>query len=81
MRPAPTQHIHIQLIGLGEHEIRLHRRNHREAFQETYSERAMRDDLGEREGGGFGVEFALDDLEVWGDGAEVLVGGLVCEVA
>lgn len=41
----------------------------------------MRDDLGEREGGGFGVEFALDDLEVWGDGAEVLVGGLVCEVA
>lgn len=41
----------------------------------------MGDDLGEWEGGGFDVVAALDDFQVGGDGAEVFVGGFVCEVA
>lgn len=40
----------------------------------------MSDDLGEREGGRVGVEFALDDLEVRRYGAQVVVSGLVCEI-
>ena len=41
----------------------------------------MRDDFGEGEVGGLGVEIALDDLEVRGHGAEVVVGFLVGQVA
>lgn len=41
----------------------------------------MGDDLGQREGRGLDIEAALDDLEIGGDGAKVLVGVLVGEVA
>ena len=37
----------------------------------------MRDDFGEGEVGSFGVEVAFDDLDVGGDGAEVVVGFFV----
>ena len=42
---------------------------------------AVRDDFGEGEVGSFGVEVAFDDLQVGGEGAEVVVGFFVGEVA
>lgn len=41
----------------------------------------MGDDLREGQGCGFDVVPALDDLEVWRDGAEIVVGVFVGEVA
>ena len=41
------------------------------------AEGAMCHHLGEGEVGGFSIEISLDDLEVWGNGAEVIVGFFV----
>lgn len=51
------------------------------AMCESDTERAVRDDFRGSEVGGFDVVVALDDLEVGGDGAEVVVGFPVGEVA
>lgn len=41
----------------------------------------MGDDLGQREASRFDIVAALDDLEVWSDGAQVLVRVSVRQVA
>lgn len=41
----------------------------------------MSDDFGEGEVGGLGVKITLDDLEVRRDGAKVVIGFLVGQVA
>ena len=51
------------------------------AMREADTEATVRDDLGQRKVRGFGVEVALDDLEVRSYGAEVVVGFFVGEVA
>lgn len=81
MRAAPAQHVDIHLVGLGHHEIHLHGRDGGEALQEADAQRAVRHDLGERQRGRVAVEAALGDLEIGGDGAEVVVGRLVGEVS
>jgi len=41
----------------------------------------MRDNLREGEGGSFGVETALDDLQIGCDGSEIVVGRFVGQIA
>ena len=50
-------------------------------MREANAQGAVGDDFRESEVRGLGVEIALDDLEVRGDGAEVVVGFLVGQVA
>lgn len=79
MRATPTEHIHIELVRLGEQQVRLVT-DKREAFQETDADTAVGDDLCERQAGGLDVVPALDDLQVGCYRAEVLVCALVGEV-
>ena len=51
------------------------------AVGEADAETAKGDDFGEREIGGFGVEVPFHDLQVWSQGAEVVVCFLVGQVA
>jgi hypothetical protein len=52
-------------------------------MREAYPQTAVGDDLreGERGGGRVAVEVAFDEVQVGGEGAEVVVGGAVGEVA
>lgn len=77
---APAEDVDVELVGLGEQQVGL-ARDKGEALEEADAQAAVGDDLGQGQGGGFDVEAALDDLEVWRDGAEVLVRRLVGQVA
>lgn len=76
MRPAVAQHVDVEPIRLGEEQVGLIG-DEGEALEEADAQGAVGDDLCEGQGGGLDVVAALDDLEVRGYGAEVLVGGLV----
>lgn len=76
---APAEHIDVELVGLGEEEVGLVG-DERETLEETDSQGAVRNDLGQRERGRLDVKAALDDLEVGRYRAEVLVGWLVGQV-
>lgn len=80
MGSSPAQHVHVQPVRFGEKQVRL-RRDQGEALQEANSEGAVLHDGGYGQGGGLDIVPALDDLEVRGDGAEVLVGRLVGQIA
>lgn len=80
VRAAPAEHVDVQLVGLGEQQVRLVA-DQREALQEADADAAVRHDLREGQGGGLHVVAALDDLQVRGYRAEVLVCALVGEVA
>lgn len=80
MGAAPTEDVDVEAVRLGEEQVGLVG-DEGEAFEEADAQGAVGDDLGEGEAGGLDVEAALDDLEVGRDGAEVLVGGLVGQVA
>lgn len=80
MGAAPAQHVDVELVGLGQQQVGL-ARDEGEALEEADAQAAVGDDLRQRQGGGLDVEAALDDLEVWRDGAEVLVGRLIGQVA
>lgn len=77
---APAEDVDVELVGLGEEEVGLVG-DEGEALEEADAQGAVGDDLGEGQAGGLNVEAALYDLEVRGDGAEVLVRVLVCQVA
>lgn len=47
---------------------------------ESNSKVSVCDDLGEREVGGFEIKVAADNLEVWGESAEVLVDVLAGQI-
>jgi hypothetical protein len=76
MRPAPAQHVYIELIRLGKQQVWLVA-DQREALQKTDADAAVCDDLCKREGSGLDVVAALDDLQVGRYRAEVLVRALV----
>lgn len=80
MGAAPAEHVDVELVGLGEEEVGLVG-DERETLEETDSQGAVGDDLGQRERGRLDVKAALDDLEVGRYRAEVLVGRLVGQVA
>ena len=80
MGAAPAEHVDVELVGLGQQQVRLVG-DEGEALEEADAQGAVGDDLGQRQGGGLDVEATLDDLEVGGDAAEVLVGVLVGQVA
>ena len=80
MRAAPAQHVDVETVGLGQQQVRLVA-NEGEALQEANADGAVRDNLGQRQGGGLDIEAALDDLDIGRDRAEVLVGLLVGEVS
>lgn len=80
VRAAPAEDVDVQAVRLGEQQVRLGR-DEREALEEADADAAVLDDVCDGEGGGLDVLAAADDLEVRADGAEVLVGGLVGEVA
>ncbi len=77
---APAEDVDVEAVGLGKQQVGLVA-NEGEALEEADADGAVGDDLGQRKGGGLDVKAALDDLEVGGDGAQVLVGLLVSEVA
>ena len=77
---APAEHVDVELVGLGQQQVGL-AGDEGEALEEADAQAAVSDDLRQGQGGGLDVEAALDDLEVRRDGAEVLVGRLVGEVA
>lgn len=80
MGAAPAEDVDVEAVRLGEEQVGLVG-DEGEALEEANAQGAVGDDLGEGEAGGLDVEAALDDLEVGRDGAEVLVGGLVGQVA
>ncbi|KAK7978330.1 hypothetical protein PG988_005820 [Apiospora saccharicola] len=77
---APAEDVDVKLVGLGQQQVGL-RRHEREALDEAHAQRAVRHHLRERQGGGLDVEPAFDDLQVRGDGPQVLVRVLVGQVA
>jgi hypothetical protein len=77
---APAEDVDVETVRLGKQQVRLGR-DERESFEEADADAAVLDDVCDGEGGGLDVLAAADDLEVRADGAEVLVGGLVGEVA
>jgi len=77
MRTTPKQHINIHMPCSNQQTIRVTRRNDRVAMSEANAEGAVGDHFRESEVGGLGVEIAFDDLQIWGDGAEVVVGFFV----
>jgi hypothetical protein len=77
---APAEDVDVETVGLGEEQVGLVA-DEGEALEEADAQSAMGDDLGEGQGSGLDIEAALDDLEVGGDGAEVLVCVLVGQVA
>jgi hypothetical protein len=77
VRAAPAQHVDVQLVGLGHHEVHLGGGDGREALEEADAQRAVRDDLRERQRRGVGIVPALDDLQVRRDGSKVIVRRLV----
>lgn len=81
MTAPPQQHIHIHMPGRYQQGIGVPGRNDGMAVREADAQRAMRHDLGERQVGRFGVEVALDDLEVGRQRAQVVVCFLVGQVA
>lgn len=80
MGAAPAEHVHIQLVGLGQEQVGL-AANEREALQEADADAAVGHHLGDGEGGGLDIEAALDDLEVGGYCSQVFVGVSIGEVA
>jgi hypothetical protein len=83
MSPTPKQHIHVHLPRGDQQRIAIAGRYYRVAMREAYPQTAVGDDLreGERGGGRVAVEVAFDEVQVGGEGAEVVVGGAVGEVA
>jgi hypothetical protein len=77
---APAQHVHVEPVGLGEQHVRLVA-DEGEPLEEPDAQGAVRDDLRQRERGGLDVGAALDDLEVRGDAAQVVVRRAVGQVA
>lgn len=77
---APAQDVDVELVRLGEEEVGLGG-HEREALDKADAQRAVGDDLRQRQGRGLDVEAALDDLQVRRDRAQVLVRVLVCQVA
>lgn len=80
MGATEAQHVDVELVRLGHHDVHLEGRDHGEALEEADAQRAVGDDLRERQRRGVGVEAALDDLEVGRDRAQVLVRRLVRQV-
>lgn len=80
MGAAPAEDVDVEAVRLGEEQVGLGG-DEREALEEADADGAVGDDLGQRQRGGLDVVAALDDLEVGRDGAQVVVGGLVGEVA
>jgi hypothetical protein len=78
---APQQHIDVHLAGGDEQRVGVARRDDGVAVGKADAQGAMGDDAREGEVGGLGVEVALDDLQVGGDGAQELVRVAVGEVA
>lgn len=81
MGATPAQHVDVQTVGLGQHKVHLLGGDDGEAFEEADAQRAVGDDLRQRQRCRVGVEPALDDLEVWRDRPQVLVRRLVRQVA
>jgi hypothetical protein len=81
MRAAPAQHIDVQLVRLGHHEIHLDGRHDAEALEEADAQRAVRHHLRQRQRRRLDVVPALDDLQVRRDRPQVLVRRLVRQVA
>lgn len=80
VRAATAENVDVEAVGLGEEQVGL-AGHEGEALEEADADAAVLDDVCDGEGGGLDVVAAADDLEVWADGAEVLVGCLVGEVA
>lgn len=81
MGAAPAQHVDVQAVGLGQHEVHLLGSDDGEALEEADAQRAVRDDLRQRQRRRVRVEPPLDDLEVRRDRPQVLVRRLVRQVA
>jgi hypothetical protein len=77
---AAAEDVDVETVGFGEEQVGLVR-DECEAFEEADADTAVRHNLCEREGSRLDIVTAFDNLEVWCDGAKVLVGLLVCEVA
>jgi hypothetical protein len=80
VRAARAQDVNVEAVRLGEEQVGLVG-DECEALEEADADAAVGHDLGEREGGGLDIVAALDDLEVRRNRAQVLVSGLVGEVA
>ena len=80
MGAAPAKDVNVQPVGLGEQQVGLVG-DEGEALEEADADAAVGDDLRQGERRGFDIGAALDDLEVRRQGAQVLVGVLVGEVA
>lgn len=78
---TPAQHVDVKLVSLGHHEVHLGGGDGREALEEADAQRAVRDDLRERQRRSISIVPALDDLQVWRDGPQVVVRRLVSEIA
>lgn len=76
MGAAPAEHVDVELVGLGQQQVRLVA-DQGEALEEADADTAVCDDLGQGQRGGLDVVPALDDLEVGRYRAEVLVCALV----
>lgn len=79
MRAAPAENIYIESVCFGEKQIWFVGHKSK-ALEKADADAAVGDDLRQRQRGSLDVVAALDDLEVRGDGSEVLVCGLVCQV-
>lgn len=77
---APAQDVDVQPVGLGKQQVGLVG-DEGEALEEADADAAVGDDLRQGERRGFDIGAALDDLEVRRQGAQILVGVLVGEVA
>lgn len=80
MGAAPAQDVDVEAVGLGEEHVGLGG-DEGEALEEADAEGAVGDDLADGQGRGLDVVPAADDLEVRRDGAEVVVGRAVRQVA
>lgn len=77
---APAEDVDVQAVSFGEKQVWL-ARDEGEALEETDADAAMLDDVCDGEGCCLDVLAAADDLEIGADGAEVLIGVLVGEIA
>jgi hypothetical protein len=80
MRSAPQKHVTIQSPRLNQQAIAICLRNDRMPMRESYSETSMLDDLVNWQAGGFDVEVAFDDLDIWRNATQKLVGFFIGQV-
>jgi hypothetical protein len=77
---APAQNIHIQFVRLGQKKVWLIG-DKCESLQKTNAKASVGNNLGQWEGSGLDVIAAFHNLEIGGDGSQVLVRVLIGQVS